>query len=124
MPLTMKIQPIDAGIGEIPATEPAKPPMVKSRLKRLFRISVSEPTVPLPVASSELFEPSSVCLAKMVQNFIEENNEKPSQSSAMRCGRNRCNCFNGNGSDGSDVESDNTVSSADVCDFLKVCLNA
>ncbi|XP_021764326.1 uncharacterized protein LOC110728958 [Chenopodium quinoa] len=117
MPLTMKIQPIDAGAGEIPMAEPAKQPMVKSRLKRLFRISVSEPTV--PVASSEMFEPSSVCLAKMVQNFIEESNEKPSQSSAVRCGRNRCNCFNGNGSDGSDGESDNTVSSADVCDFLK-----
>uniref|UniRef100_A0A803LFJ9 Uncharacterized protein n=1 Tax=Chenopodium quinoa TaxID=63459 RepID=A0A803LFJ9_CHEQI len=117
MPLSMKIQPIDAGAGEIPVAEPAKQPLVKSRLKRLFRISVSEPTV--PVASSEMFEPSSVCLAKMVQNFIEESNEKPSQSSAVRCGRNRCNCFNGNGSDGSDGESDNTVSSADVCDFLK-----
>ncbi|KAL2934558.1 Casein kinase I isoform delta-B [Bienertia sinuspersici] len=114
MPLSMKIQPIDAGSGEFPAIEPPKP-VVKSRLKRLFRISVSEPAVP----SAEPFEPSSVCLAKMVQNFIEESNEKASQSPAIRCGRNRCNCFNGNGSDGSDGESDNTVSSADVCDFLK-----
>ncbi|KMT10262.1 hypothetical protein BVRB_5g120190 [Beta vulgaris subsp. vulgaris] len=120
MPLSMKIQPIDAGEAEIPVSEPiTKPPVVKSRLKRLFRISVSEPTAPIPAASVDLFEPSSLCLAKMVQNFIEESNEKPSQSSAIRCGRNRCNCFNGNGSDGSDGDSDNTVSSADVCDFLK-----
>ncbi|KAE8701437.1 hypothetical protein F3Y22_tig00110548pilonHSYRG00980 [Hibiscus syriacus] len=33
------------------------------------------------------FEPSSVCLAKMVRNFIEENNEKH-QTGAIRCSRN------------------------------------
>lgn len=118
MPFPMKIQPIDVGAGEIPVNESVKPPVVKSRLKRLFRISVSEPT-PVPVASSEPFEPSSVCLAKMVQNFIEESNEKTAQTPAVRCGRNRCNCFNGNGSDGSDGESENTVSSADAFDILK-----
>ncbi|XP_057517578.1 uncharacterized protein LOC130798559 [Amaranthus tricolor] len=121
MPLSMKIQPIDAaGDDEILVNEPVKP-VVKSRLKRLFRISVSEPVPPPLPASAEVFEPSSVCLAKMVQNFIEESNEKVSQSPAVRCTKNRCNCFNGNGSDGSDGESDNnnTVSSADVCDFLK-----
>ncbi|CAI9776089.1 unnamed protein product [Fraxinus pennsylvanica] len=36
----------------------------------------------------EEFEPNFVCLAKMVQSFID-NNEKP-----HRFSRNRCNCFN------------------------------
>jgi len=127
----MKIQPIDAGAGgdrpelvappQAPPVTPAKP-VVKSRLKRLFRISIAEKDEPPPPAaalSGDAFEPSSVCLAKMVQNFIEESNERQ-QSPAVRCGRNRCNCFNGTGSDGSDVESD-AISAADVCDFLKVC---
>lgn len=128
MPLSMKIQPIDAGSADEPRSEPVPAvvakPVVKSRLKRLFRISVAEKDGPAPVqvpvqtggGSTEMFEPSSVCLAKMVQNFIEESNEK--QSPAVRCGRNRCNCFNGNGSDGSDGESE-VVSAADVSDFLK-----
>jgi len=41
------------------------------------------------------FEPSSVCLDKMVQNFIEESNEK-SAPATTKCGCNRCNCFKGN----------------------------
>jgi uncharacterized protein (TIGR01615 family) len=39
----------------------------------------------------------------MVQNFIEESNDK---QSAAKCGRNRCNCFNGNNNDSSDDEFD------------------
>ncbi|KAM7483510.1 hypothetical protein LguiB_008093 [Lonicera macranthoides] len=42
------------------------------------------------------FEPSSVCLAKMVQNFIEETNKK---QSTAKCGRNHYNYFNGNNND-------------------------
>ena len=128
MPLSMKIQPIDAGAGDdrpelvaLPLVPPATAakPVVKSRLKRLFRISIAEKDEPPPPHSGDAFEPSSVCLAKMVQNFIEESNERQ-QSPAARCSRNRCNCFNGTGSDGSDAESD-AISAADVCDFLKVC---
>ncbi|KAM2593142.1 hypothetical protein TB1_042336 [Malus domestica] len=48
------------------------------------------------------FESSSVCL-KMVQNFIEESNEK---QPPPKCGRNRCNCFHGNSNDSSDDELD------------------
>lgn len=135
MPLSMKIQPIDAGssagdhllsdaVGLPLATLMPTKPVVKSRLRRLFRISFSEKDEPSPapapaMISGDAFEPSSVCLAKMVQNFIEESNERQ-QSPAVRCGRNRCNCFNGNGSDGSDAESDAAaVSAADVSDFLK-----
>lgn len=125
MPLSMKIQPIDIvpdgehfrsdAFAPSHATTPSKPVLVRSRLKRLFRISVAEKDEPPP--ASDTFEPSSVCLAKMVQNFIEESNDRH-QSPATRCSRNRCNCFNGNGSDGSDAESDG-ISAADVCDFLK-----
>ncbi|KAJ0249001.1 Uncharacterized protein HA466_0145600 [Hirschfeldia incana] len=105
MPFTMKIQPID-----IDSHAAAKPeattgkPVLKSRLKRLFdrpfRTAASEKPFPGGEAQSE-FEPSSVCLTKMVQNFIEENNEKQA-----KCGRNRCNCFNGNNDSSSDDESD------------------
>ncbi|GMH02383.1 hypothetical protein Nepgr_004222 [Nepenthes gracilis] len=115
MPLSMKIQPIDASTpdGGSTRSEPTKP-VVKSRLKRLFRISVSEPPLHLTKDGLGEFEPSSVCLAKMVQNFIEDSSEKQS----TKCGRNGCNCFNGNGSDSSERESEK-ISSADACDFLK-----
>ena len=74
------------------------------------------------------FEPSSVCLAKMVQNFIEETNEK---QSAAKCGRNRCNCFQGGSNDSSDDKFDltsgfgdsiPTSSFGDFSDTLKVNL--
>ncbi|GLT42407.1 hypothetical protein SLA2020_164080 [Shorea laevis] len=109
----MKIQPIDFQTIEEPAWfEPVKP-VAKSRLKRLFERpfhsvlrnsaaektgAVEEPHFSSKCASSE-FEPSSVCLAKMVQNFIEENNEKP-QTGAARC------CFNRNCNDSSEDEFD------------------
>ncbi|XP_047952119.1 uncharacterized protein LOC125197426 [Salvia hispanica] len=101
----MRIQPIDS----IPS-DTVKPPVFKSRLKRLFdrpfnsvlRISSAEK----PVAGGDKdgggaaeIEPSSVCLDKMVQNFMEDNNDKPSSAA-----RNRCNCFNGNSNDSSDDE--------------------
>ena len=116
-----------------PARADAGKPVLKSRLRRLFdrqfpgvlRISSSEkaaggeaPPPPPPPPPPQYgkdgggggggggaaeFEPSSVCLAKMVQNFIEESNEK---QSVAKCGRNRCNCFNGNNNDSSDDEFD------------------
>ncbi|XP_073028984.1 uncharacterized protein [Primulina eburnea] len=115
MPFPMKIQPISYSESSIRNDAIAKMPVLKSRLKRLFdrpfnsvmRIS----TVDRPatgVAAAE-FEPSSVCLDKMVQNFIEENNDKQTGGSvAMKCGRNRCNCFHGNSNsnDSSDDEFD------------------
>ncbi|XP_030456782.1 uncharacterized protein LOC115677708 isoform X1 [Syzygium oleosum] len=137
-----------------PARADAGKPVLKSRLRRLFdrqfpgvlRISSSEkaaggeapPPPPLPQYGKDgggggggggggaaEFEPSSVCLAKMVQNFIEESNEK---QSVAKCGRNRCNCFNGNNNDSSDdefdifdgfAESGANGSSADASDALK-----
>ncbi|GFP86058.1 hypothetical protein PHJA_000749700 [Phtheirospermum japonicum] len=104
----MRIQPIDSI-----RSDAVKPPVSKSRLKRLFdrpfngvlRISSADK----PAAGGEKdggaaaaateFEPSSVCLDKMVQSFIEGNSEKQSA-------RNRCNCFNGNSNDSSDDELD------------------
>ncbi|PRQ36206.1 hypothetical protein RchiOBHm_Chr4g0388891 [Rosa chinensis] len=124
MPFPMKIQPIDIdseAVREPVRIDSAAKPVLKSRLRRLFdrqfpsvlRISSTEkPTV----AGGDFnkdggggggaiaeFEPSSVCLAKMVQNFLEETNEK---QQATKCGRNRCNCFNGNNNDSSDDELD------------------
>lgn len=108
----MRIQPVDS----IHGGYVAKPPVLKSRLKRLFdrpfngvlRISSTEK----PVAGGDAtapavpeFEPSTVCLDKMVQNFIEGNNEKHTVV-ASKYGRNRCNCFNGNSNDSSDDEFD------------------
>lgn len=109
----MKIQPIDFQIdAERTQVEPVKP-IVKSRLKQLIerqfpgvlRISASEKiSVGVDANATADFEPSSVSLAKMVTNYIEENHEK--QSVSVKCGRNRCNCFNRNCEDSSDDELD------------------
>lgn len=118
----MKIQPIDIDsqkLREAAVRNDSTKPVLKSRLKRLFVFDRQFPSV-LRNSSSEKpiageaqsnkeaggtgFEPSSVCLAKMVQNFIEETNEK--QPPATKCGRNRYNCFNGNSNDSSDDEQD------------------
>ncbi|KZV17044.1 hypothetical protein F511_34294 [Dorcoceras hygrometricum] len=129
MPFPLKVQPIDWNTlpeRQVPANfEPLKP-AVKSRFKRLFERQFSsvlkistqdkppgadEPPNHCSKDVADEFEPSSVCLAKMVQNFIEESNEKP------KCGRNLCNCFNGNCSDGFDDEHD--LYPMDACDILK-----
>ncbi|PIA31595.1 hypothetical protein AQUCO_04900117v1 [Aquilegia coerulea] len=135
MPFPMKIQPIDCNI---PIPNDQVKPVVKSRFKRLFEwqfSSVSKNSNVEKPCGSELLcikdvnnelEPSSVCLAKMVQNFIEENNEK--QLIPVKCNRNRCNCFNGNCSDSSDDEfyfgyrsgdSIHGASSTVACEVLK-----
>ncbi|KAJ0035047.1 hypothetical protein Pint_24714 [Pistacia integerrima] len=147
MPFPMKIQPID--VDSVALKEPiirpeSTKPVLKSRLKRLFdrqfpsvlRISSTErqpstaavggePQLTKDAANGTEFEPSSLCLAKMVQNFIEETNEKQSNA---KCGRNRCNCFHVNGNDSSDDEFDvfngfsdsfNGGSFSDSSDILK-----
>ncbi|GFZ14165.1 hypothetical protein Acr_24g0003550 [Actinidia rufa] len=115
MPFPMKIQPLDSQVYRESIRNDSTKPVLKARLKRLFdrqfpsvlRISstekplvAGEPTYGNDVGAE--FEPSSVCLGKMVQNFIEENEKQ----SAAKCGRNRCNCFNGNSNDSSDDEFD------------------
>ncbi|XP_028788592.1 uncharacterized protein LOC114762602 [Neltuma alba] len=119
MPFHTKVQPIDSSIpAEGPGLDQVKP-VVKSRLKRLFerqfpgvlknsaadKIAGDEPHFGKDGfnASSD-FEPNSLCLAKMVQNFIEDNQEK--HSTSVRCVRNRCNCFNGNCEDCPDDDGD------------------
>lgn len=142
MPFPMKIQPIDS---QQAFRESSKPPVLKSRLKRLFDrpfnsvLRISSAAEKPPAISGEVkdaagtavveFEPSSVCLDKMVQNFIEENTFEKPPAVTQKCGRNRCNCFNGNSNDSSDDEFDfgfgdsisNTNSSfGDSIDTLKV----
>ncbi|KAF5816684.1 hypothetical protein HanRHA438_Chr03g0148551 [Helianthus annuus] len=109
MHFQMKIQPIDNRSYDesVNSDSPvAVKPVLKSRLKRLFdrqfpSVLKNNSEKVNEVKDGE-FEPSSVCLAKMVQNFIEDAAapEKP------KCGRNRCNCFNGNINDVSDDEFD------------------
>lgn len=139
MPFQMKIQPIDSHSPEEPTRlEPGKP-VVKSRLKRLFELQFRKNSVAEKAGvadeshfhdvtkGSTEFEPSSLCLSKMVQNFIEESNEKPS-SAVVKCGRNRCHCFNVNCNDSSEDEFDgfsglgdsNFVSSGEGIEILKV----
>ncbi|CAN6916364.1 unnamed protein product [Brassica oleracea] len=108
----MKIQPTET---DFPASRDSAKPVLKSRLKRLLDrpftnvLRSSNSDKPLIEAQhgrerdgvvSE-FEPSSVVLAKMVQNYMEESNERQAKN-----GRNRCNCFNGNNDDSSDDEFD------------------
>ncbi|KAL7112962.1 hypothetical protein ACP275_04G034100 [Erythranthe tilingii] len=125
MPYSMKIQPIDFNDPQerLPKFDAAAKPILKSRFKRLFEKpfssvlkasaagdKITEPPHNCNKDGSEAFDPSSVCLAKMVQNFMEETNEKPK----------RCNCFNGNCTDSSDEEPDSYSSSfTHACDVLK-----
>lgn len=133
----MKIQPIDIDSPAVRETaarpEATGKPVLKSRLKRLFNRPFTNvlrnATSEKPFHGGEVqcggavteFEPSSVCLAKMVQNFIEETNEKQA-----KCGRSRCNCFNGKNNDSSsDDDFDLFGGSAesfigDASDHLKV----
>lgn len=120
MPFPMKIQPIDLNFLEDPTCHELTKPVVKSRLKRLFerqfvRISTAEKIAGVEevVHCKSDFEPSSVCLANMVQSFIEDEDK---QTVTVRCSRNRCNCFNGNCSDSTDDELD---SFGDACETLK-----
>lgn len=132
MPFPMKIQPIDfvhSNEGSA-QNEPIKP-VVKSRLKRLIERqfhSVLRITTTVEKTGAEEshyqhkdgsteFEPSSVCLSKMVQNFIEGGNEK--QFGTVRCGRKRCNCFNGSCSDSSEEEYE-ISSSGEAWESFKV----
>ncbi|KAI3819368.1 hypothetical protein L1987_13197 [Smallanthus sonchifolius] len=88
MPLAMKIQPIDCNTPECFESVKSVP---KSRLRRFFDFSsffrgtaIADRSVAGETQcgkdSVDEFEPSSVCLDKMVQNFIEDSNEKQSFS--------------------------------------------
>ncbi|KAK6940753.1 Protein of unknown function PDDEXK-like [Dillenia turbinata] len=127
----MKIQPIDEGLA---IDEPVKP-VLKSRLRRLFerqfnsglRISAGDKfsgeehqNQNTDATGASEFEPSTMYLAKMVQNFMEDGNEK------QKCGKNRCNCFNGNCSDMSEDEfevssSKDSVDAFEILKSLVVC---
>lgn len=130
----MKIQPTET---DFPASRDSAKPVLKSRLKRLLdrpftnvlRSSSSDkPLIEAQQHGRERerdggavseFEPSSVVLAKMVQSYMEESNERQAKN-----GRNRCNCFNGNNDDSSDDEFDlfgySVESFNDAYDHFKV----
>lgn len=133
MPFPMKIQPIDSNFPanrDLARVESSKP-VFKTRLKRLLdrpftnvlRSSNLDKSLIAAISGEAQnggaeFEPS---LAKMVQNYMEENNEKQTKN-----GRNRYNCFNGN-NDSSDDEFDLLDGFADsfndAYDYFKVKLN-
>ncbi|MED6150621.1 hypothetical protein PIB30_074124 [Stylosanthes scabra] len=140
----MKIQPVNSPVpveGNTRIDFVAKP-VVKWRFKRLFernfagvlRNSAAEKIGCGRGGGEELqssgkdgfngcndFEPSSACLATMVQSFIEGNNNLEKHSSASgRCGRNRSNCFNSICDDSSDDESDDSnCSPTEASEILK-----
>ncbi|CAM8923134.1 unnamed protein product [Rhodiola kirilowii] len=136
----IKVQPIQSPVAEFDRADPPKPPPTRSRFVRLIpsvllRTSSSEKVCPTEEVQSVRegfgdFEPSSVWLANMVQNFMEENsnnNEEKMQHISIRCGRRRCKCFNGV-DDSSDDEPDcfggcfgesNASSAVEACDNLK-----
>ncbi|WOG94876.1 hypothetical protein DCAR_0314173 [Daucus carota subsp. sativus] len=116
MPFPLKIQPVDFNS---PVDSAFSKP-VKSRFKRLFenvlRSSAPEKAVTdagtgVTKDISDEFEPSSVCLANMVLNFIEESNDK---TTSVKCSKSRCYCFTG---DRSDCDDDDVDSNA--CELLK-----
>ncbi|XP_075100174.1 uncharacterized protein LOC107780603 [Nicotiana tabacum] len=139
MPFPMKIQPVDFNTVEEPSRYDSFKPVQKSRFKRLFErqfsgllrssaqpdklVAGEELICNKKDVASEEFEPSSVCLAKMVQTFIEEGG-----ADKHRCNRNqKCNCFNCNGTDSSEEETDslscfvesNHTCCNDACEILK-----
>lgn len=152
MPFPMKVQPLDSDTQPI-RHDPAKP-VLKSRLKRLFDrqfpsvlktsssatasaadkpySAAEQPPPPPPPPPQQHnrdvvseFEPSSVWLDDMVQNFYEGVLiERPS---AAKLGRTRCSCFNGNGNSSDDDDLDAfrepilpTASSGDAFELLKI----
>ncbi|XP_060181081.1 uncharacterized protein LOC132610744 [Lycium barbarum] len=130
MPFPMKIQPVDFNAIEEPGEYDSFKPVQKSRFKRLFEkqfsglLRSSAPEIGNRKDLCEEFEPSSVCLAKMVQSFIEEGEDKHK----CKCNRNRCKCFNcNNGTDSSEEELDsvncfgesNHNCCGDACEILK-----
>lgn len=135
MPFPMKIQPVDFSTVEETTRYDSFKPVPKSRFKRLFerqfpgllrssapeKLVTGEDLIGNKKDASEEFEPSSLCLAKMVQTFIEEGEDK------HRCNRSRCNCFNCNGTESSEEETDsvncfgesNQSCCSDACEILK-----
>ncbi|XP_031474167.1 uncharacterized protein LOC116246434 [Nymphaea colorata] len=118
----MKIQPVeDSGDQKlIKANDLLAMPAAKSRLKRMLerqfpsilRTSSSK-RAEEPHGVTEI-EPSSVCLAKMVQNFLEETDKQ------VKCGRSRCNCFNSSDSSDDDHDSgESRLFSGDATEILK-----
>ncbi|ESQ45012.1 hypothetical protein EUTSA_v10010913mg [Eutrema salsugineum] len=104
MPYRTRIQPIIGdGVAKETPFPPAMSQMPKSRLKQLFERQFSLKNISVGNQSlsrdnGDEFEPSSVCLRKLVQNYMEDPD-----SGEQRCGgRNSCNnCFSGSGTDSS-----------------------
>lgn len=114
----LKIQPIDIDsekVKEVLRNEPVS----KWRLRRFFAFEKQFPKNNKDGGGggggiAEL-EPSSVCLAKMVESFMEEQPQPQPPPS-----RNRCNCFNVNSSDEDDFDFFGTTESViDSTDSLK-----
>lgn len=110
-----RIQPIDIVCKNGSTCYDFPKPGAKTRLRRLFgqfpNLSRTPSIEKTALNGPAELEPNSVCLAKMVRNFVEEN-DKPSP------GKNRCNCFNGSFSDSSDDEL-SIGGGDDGCEILK-----
>lgn len=99
----LKIQPIDIDSEKTTTEMVRNEPVSKWRLKRFFAFEKPFPknnTTKDGGGGVAELEPSSVCLAKMVQSFMEEQPQPQLQPPS----RNRCNCFNANSSDEDDFD--------------------
>lgn len=120
----MKIQPLEFQEDEIrvETSNGNGSKVVKSRLKRLFDrqfqrvLKIGENGGGTAALDAE---PSSVCLANMVQNFIEENNNDK-QINPIKCGRSRCNCFKANNNNNTDDDNQVDVPCNQSFELLKV----
>ncbi|GAA0175357.1 hypothetical protein LIER_41902 [Lithospermum erythrorhizon] len=133
MPFEVKITPVEFNASGEPARyEMLVKTATRFGFKRLFERQFNKAPWLEKVAGNqeqcgsvkkdglEGFEPSSVCLSNMVQNFMEDSNEK------QMCGRNGCKCVAGKYVDSSDDEFDSCSCfgesnhlSADACENLK-----
>lgn len=117
----LKIQPIDIDSEKATTELVRNEPVSKWRLKRFFAFEKPFPknnTTKDGAGGVAELEPSSVCLAKMVQSFMEEQPQPQLQPPS----RNRCNCFNANSSDEDDFDFNGYThqSVTDSTDSLKV----
>ncbi|EOA25336.1 hypothetical protein CARUB_v10018656mg [Capsella rubella] len=113
MPFLSKIRPINVnGVAKEEKQAAVMRQTPRSRLKRLFERqfslkSFSRVDSPLRRGHSEEFEPSSVCLRKMVERYIEDPDSEK-QSRCVTVCRNHCNCFSGSGTDSSDEDEESS----------------
>lgn len=97
---------------QFPGVVKNPPPAPASAAEKIAAAAAAAATTAVPVCPGDEIrdtaeappEPSSVCLGRMVQSFLEDGATDEKQQPSARCGRARCHCFNGSCDDSSDEE--------------------